>query len=75
MVEKSPKPRFHAISDAVLKRWREAYQEVIQAYRLASERTREGDRAAEFPEGTFPCALPFEPFLENLLLEARGQPA
>ena len=75
VVEKSPKPRFHAIADAVAKRWREAYQEVIQAYRLASERTREGDRAAEFPEGTFPCALPFVPFLENLLLQARGQPA
>lgn len=72
-VKKSPKPRFHGLTDAVLKRWREAYQEVIQAYRLASERLGEGDLTAAFPEGTFPPALPFMPFLENLV-EARGQP-
>jgi hypothetical protein len=74
-VEKSPKPRFHAIRDRVRRRWRELYREVIQAYRLASLRLREGDLGVEFPEGTFPPALTFVPFTENLILRSRGQPA
>ena len=71
---KTPKPRFHAIKEEVIERLLEAYKEVIQAYRLASARLREGDLAAEFPEGTFPPALPFVPFAENLTVGSRGQP-
>jgi hypothetical protein len=74
-VDKSPKPRVHAIAGEVFRRWRELYREVIQAYRLASQRLREGDLGVEFPEGTFPPALAFVPFTENLLLGSRGQPA
>ena len=69
-VAKSPKPRVHAMAEKVLCRWHELYREVIQAYRLASERLREGDLWAEFPEGTFPPALAFVPFTGS-----RGQPA
>ena len=71
---KTPKPRFHAIRKEIIERLREAYKEVIQAYRLASARLRDGDLAAEFPEGTFPSALPFVPFAEGLTVGSRGQP-
>jgi len=74
-VERSPKPRFHAARESVLKRLREAYRQVVQAYRAASERLLGGDRGAEFPEGTFPPALPFVGFGEHLIERARGQPA
>ena len=57
-----------------IERLREAYKEVIQAYRLASARLREGDLTAEFPEGMFPPALPFVPFAENSTVGSRGQP-
>ena len=46
----------------------------IAAFREASARLREGDRGAEFPEGTFPPGLPFVPFPSTVLV-ARGQPA
>jgi hypothetical protein len=52
-----------------------SHREVIQAYRLASLRLREGELGAEFPEGTFPPARAFVPFTENLILRSRGQPA
>ena len=74
-VERSPRPRFHAFRETVLKRLREAYRQVVQAHREASERLCRGDRGAEFPEGTFPPALPFVPFGEGLIERARGQPA
>ena len=70
-VEKSPKPRFHAIADWARQRMREAYNAVVVAYLIASERLKAGDRLAEFPEGTFPPALPFVPFS----VRCRGQPA
>ena len=73
-VEKSPKPRFHAIRESVLKRLREAYRQVVQAHRDASEKFRNGDRGAEFPEGTFPPALVFVAFNDRLIGTARGQP-
>ena len=74
-VEKSPCPRYHAVAAEAFKRWHEALSEVIRAYREASARLREGDWGAVFPEGTFPSALPFVPFSENLIESARGQPA
>ena len=73
-VDKSPKPRFHAFKESVLKRLRKAYRQVVQAHREASEKLLSGDRSAEFPEGTFPPALPFVPFGESLIERARGQP-
>ena len=58
-IKKSPQPRFHAATRRVLKEMCEAYAWVVQAYREAAERLKEGDRAAPFPEGTFPPRLPF----------------
>ena len=74
-VEKSPKPRIHARAEAKLKEWREAFGAIVAAFREASARLRSGDRHAEFPEGTFPPALPFVPFAEILTVESRGRPA
>jgi hypothetical protein len=73
-VKKSPRPRYHAVAAAEFKRWREALQEVIKSFMIASILLRGGDRDATFPEGTFPPALAFEPFTENLLVQTRGQP-
>ena len=75
VVEKSPRPRVHAKSREKRREWLEALQEIVIAHREASERLRDGDRNAEFPEGTFPCALPFVPLPETLMLRSRGQPA
>ncbi len=58
-ITKSPAPRFHAFSVAVLKALGEAYSAFVAAYRIASEKLRRGDRGALFPEGCFPPALPF----------------
>ncbi|MCG8458871.1 MAG: transposase [Holophagales bacterium] len=76
-VEKSPKKRFHAASREVLERLLEIWSGVLAVYREASARLRAGDRSVEFPEGTFPPALPFVPFSEKTLgtWEARGRPA
>ena len=70
-VERSPKPRFHAIKDLARQQMREAYTALVVAYLMASERLKAGDRGAEFPEGTFPPGLPFAPFT----VRCRGQPA
>ena len=69
-VEKSPKPRYHAIADWARQRMREAHNAVVVAYLIASERLKAGDLRAEFPEGTFPPGLPFVPFS----VRCRGQP-
>ncbi|HEX9736435.1 MAG TPA: hypothetical protein VGG06_31100 [Thermoanaerobaculia bacterium] len=74
-VEGSEKPRFHAATAAAFKRMWEGYQEIVAAFREASARLLEGDRDAEFPEGTFPPGLPFVPFPLTVLARARGQPA
>jgi hypothetical protein len=58
-IKKSPAPRFHAFSVAVLKALGEAYSAFAAAFRIASEKLRRGDREALFPEGCFPPALPF----------------
>jgi hypothetical protein len=73
-IVRSPQPRFHA-SRKVMKEMREALSRVIAAFREASARLRAGERDVEFPEGTFPPALPFVPFAGRLSVEARGQPA
>ncbi len=74
-VEKSPKPRFHAMRPEVFKLMWQAWSEVIAAFREASARLLSGERDVEFPEGTFPPHLPFIPFVKLLTIEARGQPA
>jgi hypothetical protein len=58
-IKKSPAPRFHAFSVAVLKVLCHAYSAFAAAFRIASEKLRRGDRGALFPEGCFPPALPF----------------
>jgi hypothetical protein len=73
-VEKSEKPRFHAVDQAAIKLLLEGYRAVLAAHREASARLFEGDRLVDFPEGTFPPALPFIPFVDSVIV-ARGQPA
>jgi len=69
-VEKSPKPRFHAVKPEVFKRMWEAWREVTAAFRVAAAQLLAGELDVEFPEGTFPPALPFVPFA----LACRGDP-
>jgi len=57
--KKSPAPLVHAASQAVRLEFREAYALFVSAYREAVEKLRKGDRAAPFPPGCFPPALPF----------------
>ncbi len=63
-IKRSPAPAFHAASKrarlALMEayRWFEAaYREA--AYREAADQLRTGNRAAVFPEGSFPLSLPF----------------
>ncbi len=74
-VEKSPKPRFHALAPEVFELLWQTWSEVIAAFREASARLLSGEREVEFPEGTFPPHLPFISFAETLTIQARGQPA
>ena len=74
-MKKSPRPRYHAMTALAFKRWREALSAVIKEFSAASILLRGGDRATEFPEGTFPPGLPFVSFAKTLLVQARGQPA
>ncbi len=73
-VKKSSKPRFHALTPKVFELLWQAWSEVISAFREASARLLSGEREVEFPEGTFPPHLPFIPFVETMIIEARGQP-
>ena len=57
--KKSPAPLVHAASKAVRLEFREAYALFVAAYREAVEKLWKGDRAAPFPPGCFPPALPF----------------
>ena len=66
---RSTAPLFHASSVATYRLLYKAFSAIYAAYRLAAERLRAGYRDVEFPEGTFPCSLPFVPF------ECRGDPA
>ena len=74
-VKRSPRPRYHAVTAREFKRWREVLSAVIKEFNEASLLLRSGERNAVFPEGTFPPALPFVRFAENLFALPRGQPA
>ncbi len=56
---RSPAPRVHAATRAARKAFYEAYSWFVGAFRDAAEKLRRGDRAAPFPAGSFPPALPF----------------
>lgn len=71
-VHKTPKPRFHASSVEAYRRLYKAFSVIFVMYRIASEQLRSGDVNAEFPEGTFPCSLPFVPIVGRRL--PRGDP-
>ncbi|MCG8455982.1 MAG: hypothetical protein MI919_06845, partial [Holophagales bacterium] len=76
--ERSVKRRFHAHRKEVLEQMREAWAQVLAAYREASALLRSGEREVRFPEGTFPPSLPFVPFETGPAPgtpRARGQPA
>ena len=60
-LDRSPAPAFHTATAKALKALREAYAWFCAAYRLASEKLRNGDRSVVFPAGCFPPALPFVP--------------
>jgi hypothetical protein len=57
--KKSPAPLFHAASKAVRRELYEGYAWFVAAYREASEKLRNGNRAVSFPTGSFPPPLPF----------------
>jgi hypothetical protein len=57
--KRSAAPRFHAATKAVRDGLREAYSLFVLSFREAAEKLRQGDRAARFPAGSFPPALPF----------------
>ena len=49
----------HAATKAARLAFREMYALFVAAYREAAETLRKGNRAALFPIGSFPPALPF----------------
>jgi putative transposase len=57
--KRSPAPFCHATSRDWRRLLRGAYAEFVAAFRRAAERLKAGDRAAPFPIGSFPPALPF----------------
>ena len=57
--KKEPAPFVHAATKAARLAFREAYALFVAAYREAADKLRKGDRAALFPIGSFPPALPF----------------
>jgi len=65
-LERSPAPRIHAMTKAAFDAMMEALSLVFASYREASERLRNGDRLAVFPEGTFPPHLSFVAFASGL---------
>ena len=71
-VKRTPAPLVHTVSEEVRRRVREALRLFTAAYREASVRLRSGDRTAEFPEGSFPPALPFVVFGEEVVSWAPG---
>ena len=58
-LQTSPAPLVHAASRKERRAWRETFAWFVMEYREASERLRNGDRDAPFPEGSFPPRLPF----------------
>jgi len=69
-VESSPAPLVHAASKRERLAWREAFSWFLEQFRDASERLRNGDRLAPFPEGCFPPGLPFVGSAGGVPLEA-----
>jgi len=59
----SPAPRFHTASRRERNRLQTAYELFQSAFRQAAEALRSGDGHADFPEGSFPPHLPFQPHL------------
>lgn len=55
----SPAPLVHASSSAARRAFRAAYQAFVDAYRWAASSLRRGERGVEFPQASFPPALPF----------------
>jgi len=56
---RSTAPLVHAATKAARKAFSDAYSWFVKAFRDAAEKLRRGDRAAPFPIGSFPPALPF----------------
>ena len=57
--KRSPAPLVHAASARVRREIWTGYSWFAAAFRAATEKLRAGDRAAPFPAGSFPPALPF----------------
>jgi hypothetical protein len=57
--KRSPAPLVHAASARVRREIWTGYSWFVAAFRAATEKLRAGDRAAPFPAGSFPPALPF----------------
>ena len=60
-LKRSPAPAFHASTAKALKVLRDAYAWFVEAYRVAAEQLKAGNREVEFPPGCFPPGLPFVP--------------
>ncbi len=58
-LDRSPCPLFLVASESMWRTLYEAYAWFVAAFRAAAEKLRAGDRAAPFPRGSFPPALPF----------------
>ena len=58
-LDRSPAPRFHAYTrEAWFLLW-DAYCSFVAGFRTAAAKLKAGDRAAPFPAGSFPPALPY----------------
>ncbi|MCH9646735.1 MAG: transposase [Deltaproteobacteria bacterium] len=62
----SPAPKVHAGNQELRKQFFQAYRLFTEAFRAAAKRLRLGDLSAEFPEGSFPPALPFVEAIQGL---------
>jgi len=69
-LQSSPAPLVHAASKRERLAWRETFAWFVLQYWEASERLRNGDRDAPFPEGCFPPRLPFVGTAGGVPLEA-----
>ena len=59
--KRSPAPLFHCATKAMRQEMWDAYAWFVGAFHQAAEKLKLGDRAAAFPPGCFPPALPFVP--------------
>ena len=58
-LDRSPCPLFLTASYSIWRTLYDAYAWFVLEFRSAAEKLRAGDRAAPFPRGSFPPALPF----------------